>query len=187
MYSSMQWTPDGSRLLVMTYTGELRYVNLETMASELIRADAFQGLASGYGPPMEAAMTRDGSAVLVRRDRYYPSGSTIRHVPLPTGKVVELRLPPGHRPAAVGYSPDGRYAVTIEAETGWVGFFEAASGKSLGFVRAVMEGVGWRTGQIEFSPDGRVLAVSYSTGNAQQGSTIAVWPWPDVLQAAGMG
>ena len=34
--------------------------------------------------------------------------------------------------------------------------------------------------------DGRALAVSYSSGYGGHGSTVAVWPWPDVLTAAGV-
>jgi hypothetical protein len=122
--------------------------------------------------------------VLLRRESYYPRGLTVRHVPLPSGRVVELRLPDWHRPTALAYGADGRHAVTAEAEGGWVGFWDVASGKSLGFVRAVLEDLTWRGGQIEFAPDGRAVAVSYNTAHSSHGSTVAVWPWPDALQAA---
>jgi hypothetical protein len=74
--------------------------------------------------------------------------------------------------------------VTAEAESGWVGFWELPSGKSLGFVRAVLEEQSSRSGQITFSPDASTIAVLYNSVDYQHGATIAVWPWPDMLQAA---
>ena len=67
---------------------------------------------------------------------------------------------------------------------GWVGFWRLPSCRSLGFVRAVPEDPSWRGGQITFSPDGRAVAVLYSGFHQERGSTVAVWPWPDVATAA---
>jgi hypothetical protein len=187
---AVQYAPDGSRLLGVTFAGELRSVNPQTMRAETVRRDAFDGLPAGYGAPLEMAVARDGSAVLISRQRAYPYRVSVRHVPLRAGAgVTTLDVPEWHRPTALAYSPDGRHVVTAEGEGGWVGFFEVGGGKCLGFVRAVLEGVAWRGGQIEFSSDGRALAVSYSVGHYAHGhgSTGAVWPWPDVLQAAKLG
>jgi hypothetical protein len=186
MYTAVQFAPDGSRLLATTASGDICAVDPETMASAVLRRDAFDGLPTGSGPPSELAVSADGSGVLVRREPYALRGrSAVRHVPLPAGAVVELRVPEWHRPTALAYSPDGRHAIMAEAGGGWVGFWETASGKALGFVRAVLEDRAWRCGQIGFAPDGRALAVSYNTGHHDHGSTVAVWPWPDVLSAAG--
>jgi hypothetical protein len=183
---AFQFVPNGSRLLAATNQNEICAVHPDTMASTVLRRDAFDGLPNGYGPPVDLVVSNDGASVLVRRDSYSSRNRvTVRHVPLPTGKVVELRVPDWHRPTTMAYSPDGRHAVTAEADSGWVGFWEIASGKSLGFVRAVLEDKAWRSGQIEFAPDGRAVAVSYNSGYGANGSTIAVWPWPDVLAAAG--
>jgi hypothetical protein len=83
----------------------------------------------------------------------------------------------------MSYSPDGRFAVIL-SDMGWIGFWEIKNGKCLGFVRAVLEDLTHRGGRFEFSPDGSALAVSYSTGHREHGSTIAVWPWPEILNAA---
>ncbi len=187
---ALQYAPDGSRMLGVTFGGELRAVDPKTMRANVIRADAFDGLAGGYGPPIDMAMSRDSRSVLISRQRAYPYRVTVRHVPLrPGGGIVTLDVPEWHRPTTLAYSPDGQHAVTAESENGWVGFFMVATGKCLGFVRAVLEGNAWRSGQIDFSADGRALAVSYSVGHYAHGhgSTVAVWPWPDVLQAAALG
>lgn len=187
---ALQYAPDGSRLLGVTFGGELHSVKPQTMRADVIRGDAFADLPGGYGPPIDMAQARDGSSVLISRQRSYPYRVTVRHVPLRAGAgIVTLDVPEWHRPTTLAYSPDGRHAVTAEGENGWVGFFGVATGKCLGFVRAVLEGNAWRSGQIEFSADGRALAVSYSAGHYAHGhgSTVAVWPWPDVLQAAAMG
>jgi hypothetical protein len=180
----IQYAPDGSRLLATTVTGELRAVNPATMTSEVIRTDLLDGLPVGSGGPPECVVAPDGASVLVRRESYYPRRASVRHAPLPAGKMVEMRVPTWHRATSLAYSPDGKFAVTAESEGGWVGFFEVASGKSLGFVRAVLEDVAWRSGQIEFAPDGSAVAVSYNTGHTDHGGTVAVWPWPDAMLAA---
>ena len=180
----IQYAPDGSRILATTVVGELRAVNPATMTSEVIRSDLCEGQAVGAGSPPEFVISRDGSSILVRRESYYPRGVSLRHMPIAGGKVVDLRVPDWHRATSFAYSPDGRFVVTAESEGGWVGFFDAASGKSLGFVRAVLEDKAWRSGQIEFAPDGGAVAVSYNTGHTDHGGTIAVWPWPDAMLAA---
>ena len=186
-FAAVQFTPDGHRLLSLTLQGEVRALHPDTLVSAPIRRDTFDGMPSGYGPPTEITVSPNGSAVLLRRESYYPRRVSVRHVPLSGEKIVELRLPDWHRATSLAYSPDGRHAVTAESESGWVGFWEVASGKSLGFVRAVLEDQAWRSGQIEFAPDGSAIAVSYNSGHRDHSSTIAVWPWPDTLTAAGEG
>ncbi|MCI0702819.1 MAG: WD40 repeat domain-containing protein [Planctomycetia bacterium] len=184
VFTTVQYAPDGSRLLAATYTGELRAVNPDTMTSEVIRRDAFDGMPAHLGPALDLIVSPDGGAVLVRRESYYPRRVSVRHIPLPTGTVTELRLPDWHRPTSQAFTPDGRHAVTAEAEGGWIGFWELPSGKSLGFVRAVLEEQSSRSGQIMFSPDASTIAVLYNSVDYLHGATIAVWPWPDMLQAA---
>jgi hypothetical protein len=182
------FTADGQRILVTNQSGEIRALNPDTLTAEVIRNDGFVATGGSFGTPNEMAVSPDGAAILLRREAYYPRRRvSVRHVPLPAGKVVELRIPDWHRATALSYSADGRHAVTAEAEGGWVGFWDVTNGKSLGFVRAVLEDLAWRSGQIEFAPDGAAIAVSYSTGRHDHGSTLAVWPWPDVLRAAGEG
>jgi len=183
MFTAVQFVPDGSRILTTNFLGELRALNPDTLTSEVIRSDVFGAASGGYGPPSDMAIAPDGSALLLRRESYR-GRSQICYVPLPSGSVTELRVPEWHRPMSMTFSPDGRYAVTAEAQGGWVGFWELPSGKSRGFVRAVLEDVAWRCGHIEFAPDSSALAVGYNSGYYGHGSTIAVWPWPDVLQAA---
>jgi hypothetical protein len=181
----LRYTPDGSRLLGTTFSGELRAVDLARGTSDPVRTDAFADLPGGYAPPNEFVLNPEGTAALVRRQSYHPARVLVRHVPLAGGRALDLRVPDGHHPATLAYSPDGQHAVTVEAQTGWVGFWEVASGKALGFVRVVLEDQAWGGGQVEFAPDGRAVAVSYSTGHHEHGSTIAVWPWPEVLGASG--
>jgi hypothetical protein len=171
--------------LATTAAGELRAVDTATMATEVIHANLCDGPQTGPGAPPEFVLSRDGASMLVRRESYYPRRVSLRHVSLADGKGVDLRVPDWHRATTFAYSPDGKFAVTAESEGGWVGFFDLASGKSLGFVRAVLEDTAWRSGQIEFAPDGSAVAVSYNTGQNDHGSTIAVWPWPDAMLAAG--
>lgn len=184
-FSLLRYTPDGSRLLGLTFTGEMKEVNVARGTSVPVRAGAFGDLPGGYAPSTEFALSHDGSAALVRRQAYNPHRVLVRHVPLAGGPTVDLKTPDWHQPSSLAYSADGRHAVTAETESGWVGFWDVASGRSLGFVRAVLEDQVWRGGQVAFAPDGSALAVSYSTGHQQHGSTVAVWPWPEVLQAAG--
>ncbi len=184
-FNALLYTPDGSRLLGTTFNGEIKTVDVERGTSETVRSNAFADLPSGYSQPSEFVLSPDGSAALVRRHSYGPYRVVIRHVPLAGGATVDLRVPDWHQPAALAYSPDGRHAVTAETESGWVGFWDVSNGNPQGFVRAVLENQAWRGGQIEFSPDGRAVAVSYSTGHQEHGSTIAVWPWPEVMIAAG--
>jgi hypothetical protein len=181
---AIQYAPDGSRLLATTIAGEVRAVNPATMTSEVVRGDAFDGPGSWAGAP-DLVVSPDGATVLMRRESYSPRRTVVRRVPLPAGKVTELRLPPWHRPTSMAFAPDGRIAVTAESEGGWVGFFDLSNGKALGFVRAVLEDLSWKSGQIEFSPDGGALAVSYNAGRYELGSTVALWPWPDTMLAAG--
>ncbi|MDY3555995.1 hypothetical protein R5W24_005143 [Gemmata sp. JC717] len=183
--SSLRYTPDGKRLIGLTFTGELRELDVARGKAVPIRAGAFGDQPGGYAPSTEFALTADGSAALVRRQSYNPHRVLVRHVPLAGGPVVELKVPDWHQPTALAYSIDGAHAVTAETESGWVGFWDVSNGKALGFVRAVLEDHAWRGGQAEFAPDGSAVAVSYSTGHPDHGSTVAVWPWPHVLRAAG--
>jgi hypothetical protein len=186
IYPAIHFLPDGSRLLAVSYQGELRSVNPDTMGWQVARRDIFESLAGGFGPPMDMVLSRDGSRALVSRTQagHYRIG--VWHLSLETGKGVPLNVPQWHRPTTLAFAPDGRHAVTAESEGGWVGFYDTSNGRSLGFVRAVLEDLSGRSGQVEFPADGRALAVSYTAGYYDHGSTIAVWPWPDVLQAASM-
>ncbi|HEY1188288.1 MAG TPA: hypothetical protein VGE74_11560 [Gemmata sp.] len=184
-FSLLRYTSNGSRLLGLTFTGELRDVDVARGTSTPVRAGAFRDLPGGYAPSTEFALSADGTAALVRRQAYSPHRVLVRHVPLAGGATVDLQTPNWHQPSGLAYSEDGRHAVTAETESGWVGFWDVSNGKSLGFVRAVLEDQVWRGGQVEFAPGGTALAVSYTTGHREHGSTIAVWPWPDVLRAAG--
>ncbi len=184
-FNVLRYTPDGSRLLGTAFNGDIKAVDAARGTSATVRADAFTDLTAGFAPPSEFVLSPDGSVALVRRQSYSPFRAVIRHVPLAGGPTVDLRVPDWHQPTTLAYSPDGRHAVTAETESGWVGFWDVSDGKSLGFVRAVLEDQVWRGGQVEFSPDGRAVAVSYSTGHHEHGSTIAVWPWPEVMTAAG--
>ncbi len=184
-FASLRYNSDGSRLLGMKYNGELKVLNVERGTSDAVRRDAFDGFPSGFNATTEFAITPDGTAVLVRRQSYYPSRVLVRHVPLAGGPTVDLKIPDWHQPTNLAYSPDGLYAITAEAEHGWIGFWDVSNGKSLGFVRAVLEDLSWRGGQIEFSPGGEALAVAYNTGRSEHGTTIAVWPWPETLRVAG--
>lgn len=183
--TALRYTPDAARLLATTYTNELWEVDVARGTSTPVRVGIFDDLAHGYAPPTEFAVAPDGGAVLLRRQSYYPQRVLVRHVPLAGGPTVDLQVPDWHQPSSVAYSADGRHAVTAETESGWIGFWEVANGKPLGFVRAVLEDQASRGGQVEFAPGGGALAVAYSTGHGEHGSTVAVWPWPEVLAAAG--
>jgi hypothetical protein len=187
MFTAFQFAPDASRLLVATGAGEISSVDPQTMAQTVLRRDALQRLPGPMSTPLELAVAADGASVLVRREWYGRNQTNIRHIPLPAGKVVELKLPEWHHPTALGYSPDGRQAITADTFGGWVGFWDVATGESLGFVSAILEDLARRSGPFEFAPDARALAVPYSSGQNDHGSTIAIWPWPDVLTAAASG
>jgi hypothetical protein len=180
---AIQFHPDG-RLLATTGTHDLRVLDPDTMESQVLRDDIYSGMAPWSGSLADLVVSPDGSAALLRRDSYTRRGTMVHHVPLSGGKPVALRIPEWHRATSIAYSPDGKHAVTAEAEGGWVGFFDTASGKSVGFVRAVLEDTAWRSGHLEFSPDGTALGVSYNGTHSEAGSTVAVWPWPDVLLSA---
>ena len=184
-FAALRYSPDGSRLLGTTYSGELKTLNVDRGTSDAVRRDAFDGLPGGFAAPTEFALASDGSGALVRRQSFYPSRVLVRHVPLEGGPTVDLKIPDWHQPTNLAYSPDGSYAITAEAESGWIGFWDVSNGKSLGFVRAVLEDLSWRGGQVEFSPGGEALAVAYNTGHSEHGTTIAVWPWPETLRVAG--
>lgn len=184
-YSVLRYTADGARLLGLAFSGELKSVDVRRGTSEPVHRGAFDDLPGRYAPANEFALAPDGSAALVRRQSYNPQGVLVRHVPLAGGPTVDLKLPAWHQATGLCYSADGRHAVTAQSESGWVGFWEVSSGAPLGFVRAVLEDQVPRGGLVEFAPDGTALAVSYSTGQPEHGSTVAVWPWPEVMRAAG--
>lgn len=184
MFPALAFAPDGSRLYAAAQSGALVQLDPDALEPTVVRPAAFDGMPPTFVAPGELVVAPDGTAVLMRREQFQPRRSLVRHVPVAGGRTSDLRLPDWHRPTAMAYSRDGRHAVTVDSEGGWVGFWEVDTGKSLGYVRAVLEDLAWRCGQVEFAPDGSAVAVSYNTGHHGHGSTVAVWPWPDVLRAA---
>ncbi len=178
-----QYAPDSSQVYLCSALGILRGFDPVTGATTTIRDDIYKDFPNGYSPPHKLAVAHDQSSVLLFRAGFSGYQNHVRCVPLPSGEPVDLRVPHWFRPHVMTYSPDNRFAVMLN-DSGWIGFWEAKNGKCLGFVRAVLEDLTHRGGCLEFSPDGSALAVSYSTGHREHGSTIAVWPWPEILNAA---
>ena len=168
----------------MTHEGSLVAIDPRRWLS-VVRAEVFGGLAR-YGYVADLAIPPDNSAVAILRHLSNSHSLAVRLIPLAEdGPMLDFQLPEWHRPTSLEFAPDGQHLATLEAEAGWAGFWRLPSGKSLGFVRAVPEDPAWRGGQITFSPDGRAIAVLYSGYHQERGSTVVVWPWPDVARAAG--
>lgn len=182
VYSALAFAPTSDQLFALTFTNELIALDPETLTETVAREDVFSGLAP-HGYPREISVSADKSMVVVVRENY-PSTTTVRVIPLNAKHpVYDLPLPGWHRPNGVAIAPDGKHLATADQQAGWVGIWRLPSGKPLGYVRAVPEDPSYRGGQISFSPDGSALAVSYLGTNQQRGSTVVVWPWPDVMQA----
>ena len=192
--SAFRFTPAGDRILGITQAQELVAIDPVTLEATVLRANLFAGLTR-YGSAREMAVAPDGSAVAVVRETYTASvAHAVRVVWVAgrdggqePGRTVDLPLPVWYRPHAAAFAPDGKHLATMDAQTGWVGFWKLPTGKSLGFVRAVPEDPGWRGGQVLWSPDGRALAVLCLGLFQGRGSTVAVWPWPVVMSAATPG
>ena len=122
------------------------------------------------------------------RQSYYPPGHAVRVVPTARDDRTparDLPLPSWHRPSVVAFAPDGKYLATADPQAGWVGFWKYPSLLPAGFVRAVPEDPTWRGGQVLFAPGGNAVAVLCVGLRNDRGSTVVVWPWPDVVKAAG--
>ena len=182
-FALMRFSPNGKRVYAISSYGELVALDPATLAQTPIREQLFEGLPS-YGTVAGISVSPDESMVAVLRE-HYPAGHTIRIIPLTRERAAyDLPLPNWHKPHSVAFAPDGKHIATADSLAGWVGFWRLPSGKSLGFVRAVLEDPSYRGGQLMFSPDGRALAVVYTGLHQERGSTAAVWPWPDVMAAA---
>lgn len=183
MYANLRFAPGGKRILGLTTNSELVSLNPTTLAETVVRENVFDGITR-YGFPHDIAISSDESTAVVVRESYYPPSHNLRVIPLdPKRPCFDLPLPYWHTPNVVAVSPDGAHAVSADPQAGWVGFWKLSSAKLLGFVRAVPEDPSWRGGQVTFSPDGRSLAVMYSGFHQERGSTVVVWPWPEVAEA----
>jgi hypothetical protein len=181
---ALRFSRDGKRVYALSGLGELLAISPTTLASTVLRANVFDGIRP-YGFAHDLAASPDGSALALIRETYYPASHTLRLIPLADNRpAYDLPLPNWHRPNAAAFAPDGTHLVTADPQAGWVGFWRLPSGKPVGFVRAVPEDPTWRSGQVAFSPDGRAIAVLYSGVHQERGSTVVVWPWPDVVTAA---
>jgi hypothetical protein len=184
-YLWARFAPTGNRLLGVAPNGELAAIHPETLAAAVLRENIFAGLPR-YGHLHDLAVAPDGSAVAVVREPASASPHGVRVVPVdPTRPPRDLALPAWHRPTAAAFSADGEYLATAGGENGWVGFWRLPAGTPVGFARAVPEEPNWRGGQVLFAPDGRSVAVLMVGFHQDRGSTVVVWPWPDVARAAG--
>ncbi|MBA4063861.1 MAG: hypothetical protein C0501_09140 [Isosphaera sp.] len=184
-YAAARFTPDGGRVVGLTPAGELLALDPATLAETAVRGNVFDGL-SPYGFAHDLAVSPDGAAVAAVRETYSPPAHAVCLVPLAGGRpAADLPLPRWHRPTAAAFAPDGGHLVTTDAQTGWAGFWALPGRKPVGFVRAVPEDPGWRGGRVEFSPCGGAVAVLYAGFHQDRGSTVVVWPWPEVVRAAG--
>lgn len=183
-FTVSRFGPSGSRLFAITPAGELVALDPEKLTATVLRPNLFDGLVR-YGFPHDLCVAPDGSAVAVVRETYYPAGHSVRIVPLADSPISDLPLPAWHRPNVAAFAPDGRHLVTADPQAGWVGFWRLPANRCLGFVRAVPEDPGYRGGQLLFSPDGAALSVVYSGLHQDRGSTVVVWPWPEVAAAVG--
>jgi hypothetical protein len=182
VYNALHFAPTSDCLFALSMTNELLSIEPETLAEKELRDAVFAGL-SPYGYPRDLAIAPDKSAIVVVRENY-PSTTSVRVIPVNVKHpMFDLAIPSWHRPSGVAIAPDGKHIATADQQAGWVGFWRLPSGKSLGYVRAVPEAPSYRGGQISFSPDGRALAVSYLGAHQEHGSTVVVWPWPEVLNA----
>ncbi|HVL14215.1 MAG TPA: hypothetical protein VM529_16715 [Gemmata sp.] len=184
-YVALRFDATGSCLYGITQDGSLFALDPATLAETVVRPDIFSGLPR-YAYPHDVAVAADGSALAVVRQVWQPPSFAVRLIPLREGQpVFDLPLPGWYRPSAVAFAPDGKHLVTVDPKEGWVGFWRLPSGRAVGFVRARTEDPGSQGGQVQFSPDGSAVAVTYGGYHRDRGSTVAVWPWPDVMAAAG--
>jgi hypothetical protein len=185
-YVAFRFVPDGSRVYGVTSAGDLMLLDVNRGNETVVYRDTF-GPLSRYGNFHELVIAPDGSAVALVRELYYPPVFKVVLLRLDGSEVVgppcELPLPFWYRPTALAFAPDGRHLLTADSQSGWVGFWTVPGNHCLGFVRALTEDLTLRGGQLLFSPDGRSLAMLYSGSDPDRGSVVAVWPWPEVLQA----
>jgi hypothetical protein len=186
-FTVAKFAPAGDRMFGVSVGGDLHAVNPVTLRDVRVREKAFDGLAQ-YVFPHDLAVSPDETAVAVVLQAYYPVGHVVRVVPTVPGDRTpprDLPLPSWHRPGVAAFAPDGKHLVTADPVAGWVGFWKYPSLLPAGFVRAVPEDPTWRGGQVLFSPDGRAVAVLCVGLRHEKGSTVVVWPWPDVVRVAG--
>jgi WD40 repeat protein len=187
-YVVLRFDPRRERVLAVAHDGSLVALDPATRAQTMLRENIFAGLAP-YPYPSDMSVSPDGSAVVVVRHFYNQQSNVVRVVPLRDDQpMFDLPVPRHHRPVAVAFAPDGKHLATFDPNEGWVGFWRLPAVKSLGFARARLESPGSRyaqVGQLCFSPDGATLAVLYSDINQTRGASLALWPWPAILTAAG--
>jgi hypothetical protein len=183
-YTALRFADSGRAIYGASTDGALVAIDPATLSERVVRDGLFAGQAH-YGYATDVAVSPDESTAAVLRYVYSPSGVLVRVVPVGAGAAPpQFRLPEWHRPTSLAFAPDGGHLATLETGTGWVGFWRLPQGKPVGFVRAVPEDPGWQGGQVLFSPAGAV-AVLYAGFHQERGSTVAVWPWPAVAEAAG--
>jgi hypothetical protein len=187
-YMVLRFDPVKSRLLAIATDGSLCAFDPATRTQTVLRENIFAGLpVSPY--PSDVSVSPDGASVAVARHFYNYHANVVRVVPLRDDQpAFDLPVPRHHRPVAVAFAPDGKHLATFDPNEGWVGFWRLPAGKALGFVRARLESPGSRyaqAAQVSFSPDGATLAVLYSEINQARGAAVALWPWPEILAAAG--
>jgi hypothetical protein len=181
-----RFTPTGDRIIGVSFLNELIELNPVTLAERVLRPDVFGGLYQ-YPYAQDLVVAPDASTVAVARESDGLPGGGTTLVPLGPGPTRYLPQPYGHNASALAFSPDGEYLATADTRTGWVGFWRLKAGKAVGFVRAVPEDPSLGGGQVLFAPDGRAVAILCTGHHAERGSTVVVWPWPEVLRAAGSG
>jgi len=181
-YATLRFAADGSRLFALMPSGQLVSLDPETLAETVLRENIFEA-SNRYGALHDLITAPDSSAVAVVREIHYPSLDTVRIIPLHASEpMYDLPLPRWFKPRVAAFAPDSKHIAVADPQTGWVGFWKLPSVKSLGFVRAVPEDPSYRGGQLLFSPDGHSVAMMYCGSHPERGSTVVVWPWPDVTR-----
>jgi RNA polymerase sigma factor (sigma-70 family) len=160
----LRFTPDG-QLLLFLGNGVLRVEEVAT-GVELLR----QQFPRDIMPEM--AVSPDGSTVAVvpgpnARKLYvwnWQAGAEPR--PLPVGNFV---------PRWVAFSADGKLLASTSDREGTVRLWDVASGRARPPL-VLPEGPGCRTGEVVYTPDGKVLAVSGTVyARRRQSTSVHLW------------